>query len=140
MLTPIMCVQVQCDSGADIVRGHEHRTRLLHQLPTAASPEHHSSQSGPGSHPVGDLCRYYVMSTTSARANHLRVSGHRPMYVDSAYPSVSAAPLQQLVEPLLLTHGVDLALWSRGVPFFLASCAHPDATTSSARLLRTTVS
>lgn len=38
-------------------------------------------------------------------------TGHRPMYVDSKYPSPSAAPLQRYVEPLLLTHGVDLALW-----------------------------
>ena len=33
------------------------------------------------------------------------------MYVDSQYVSPSAAPLQRYVEPLLLTHGVDLALW-----------------------------
>ena len=33
------------------------------------------------------------------------------MYVDSKYPSPSEAPLQALVEPLLLAHKVDVALW-----------------------------
>ena len=33
------------------------------------------------------------------------------MYVDSKYECPSAGPLQRYVEPLLLTHGVDLALW-----------------------------
>jgi hypothetical protein len=38
-------------------------------------------------------------------------AGHRPMYVDSTYFCPSRAPLQALIEPLLLEHGVDLALW-----------------------------
>ena len=33
------------------------------------------------------------------------------MYVDSKYPSPSEAPLQALVEPLLLKYKVDMALW-----------------------------
>jgi len=38
-------------------------------------------------------------------------AGHRPMYVDSRFFSVSMAPLQAEIEPLLLVHKVDLALW-----------------------------
>ena len=41
----------------------------------------------------------------------LLFGGHRPMYVDSIWPSPSGAPLRELVEPLLLRHRVDLALW-----------------------------
>jgi len=37
--------------------------------------------------------------------------GHRPMFVDSPYPAPSCAPLQALVEPLLLESHVDVALW-----------------------------
>lgn len=41
----------------------------------------------------------------------LLFGGHRPMYVDSAFPSPSEEPLQALVEPLLVKYDVDIALW-----------------------------
>jgi len=41
----------------------------------------------------------------------LLFGGHRPMYVDSKYPSPSEAPLQTQVEPLLVKYKVDLAMW-----------------------------
>ncbi len=47
------------------------------------------------------------------RAAHpwLIVAGHRPMYNEGKWPEPSTGPLQALVEPLMLKHGVDLAMW-----------------------------
>jgi hypothetical protein len=41
----------------------------------------------------------------------LLFGGHRPMYVDVTGHVPSAGPLQRLVEPLLLRHRVDVAIW-----------------------------
>jgi len=39
------------------------------------------------------------------------VTGHRPMYASSAWAAPETDPLRKYIQPLLLTHRVDLALW-----------------------------
>jgi hypothetical protein len=73
------------------------------------STEHDFSQGS------AQLTRLEQLLSGVDRARHpwLVFGGHRPMYVDQygGYIEPASAPLQKLVEPLLLKYKVDMALW-----------------------------
>lgn len=64
----------------------------------------------PSSKQYEDLERY-LSAVDRTETPWVIFTGHRPMYVDSVYPAVEGSYLQKHIEPLLLAHAVDLALW-----------------------------
>jgi hypothetical protein len=63
-----------------------------------------------GSRQMADLQRY-LANVDRAVTPWVVFTGHRPMYVSSRYPSDEHEPMVKYIEPLLLEHNVDLALW-----------------------------
>lgn len=73
------------------------------------STEHDFSQT---STQLADL-HHLLQGVDRTQTPWLIFGGHRPMYVDQYGPYIepASAPLRALIEPLLLKHRVDLALW-----------------------------
>lgn len=80
-----------------------------------------------GSPQYSDLVRY-LAAVDREVTPWVVFTGHRPMYISSAYPSDEHIPLTTHIEPLLIQYGVDLALWGhhhsyqRSCPMINGTC------------------